>query len=324
MFRSQSSTTTINKMPKGAVVGGAIGGIVLLGVIGFLLFICRRRRRVAAGNWGMIDAPATDAGAGTSKGSNSSAAKGPRSPRHHMSLTDAEIQSWRPDRGSKMAPFVRVTSTLVRIASMSGMRRPSMPGTPTTPTTPTGPRWAPGRPASVIPPVPALPVPAATVPAMPVPAVNKEAVVAVPTRNSAAPSASSSDFGSWAAATHSTESQYSTASIEPESRAVSYLDPFRDSRPTSLSAPMITIGEEDAQEIALGKDWTPPASRIRRKEPKAENPFADPKMPAQGPPRLSLNLNLDAPSRLSTVSDDMVVPAGQIVSVLHLVLLFRK
>jgi hypothetical protein len=197
---------------------------LLLGLLVIGLLVWRRRRHAADGSWGMIDGPASG-GAGA--------------------LSDAEIQSWRPDRGNKKASFMRINSTRIRIGnalrnSVASVR---------TPTTPMG-AVAFGRPVSAaqaVPPVPALPV---------------------------------------------------------------------------AHRPSLAPVEEDAQELA--KDWAPPASRVRRKavpepaaapvladpfaDPVAATPFADPVVAAlDAPPRLVLDFD---PSRLSTVSDDAVVPPG--------------
>jgi hypothetical protein len=295
---SAGAASSTQKTPTALIAGGVVGGIAVLLLVGIALLVCRRRRRRAAsGDWGMIDASHSSGGS-----------TGPRSPRH-LSLTDAEIQSWRPDRGGKKAPFVRVTSTLVRMAdpfrsSIASARRPSAPGTPTTPTS-GGSAWAPGRPVTVVPPVPPVPALPTTAPSS-----NRALAAASAThsRTSDVPSLTESEIDSWRPGLNVTSSV--------NSRTPSYLDPFRDSRASLTLAP-VAEGEEDAKE--LDKDWKPPASRIRRKAAPSvdekQDPFADPIAVGLQPPRLELNF--DGPSRLSTVSDDenASVPAGTVAGV---------
>jgi hypothetical protein len=241
-----------------------------------LAFLILRRRRARAGDSESTGIAGPSTGAG-----------GPPSVQR-TSLSDGEIASWRRDRGGARAPFIRVTSTLVRLASIGGGRRASTPGTPA-PNSARSSTFA-GGPvsmrASVVPPVPALPH------------APKPAVVEAP-RISDVPSVTSLEIASW--------------------RPGGAFDPFAD-----VHAPLVSPVEADAQALQIDADWAPPASRMRRKPspladapapaPAGENPFLDP----------APNVQTGEVSRLSTVSQDLEVPAGEVVRAYHVCCTMRR
>jgi hypothetical protein len=265
------SATSHKGAPVAAIAGGVIGGLVVFALLLLALVLFRRRRHASEGSWGMVW-PGVAGG-------------GP---------DDAEIRSWRPAQDDRKASFVRVNSTRVRIgnalrfSSATARMSTASSRAPATPTTPMM-SGAPGRMASTVPPVPAVPTAfragAATPTRVPIPAPEPAQ------RVSEAPSLTDAEIASWTA--------------RP-------LDPFRDEQAGAALAP-ISEGGGDARE--LGNGWAPPTSRVRRKVvPSVDaDPFADPTPTATsasvGPPQLTLDFG--APSRLSAVSDnDALVPPG--------------